>query len=80
MTSEDALRLLDYTRTADVDARTHQIANGEWVVRICKKDYWLWNFEDWTAYAHNLKAERKAQRREAAMRAIDTTEVFALAL
>ncbi len=85
MTEEQARRLWDYTTTAlgDNNSRMHQLGNGEWVVRIRAKDYFLWGFEDWTVYAHDLKAkakaERKAQRRDV-QRAIDTQESYRLVL
>ncbi len=75
MTAEQAAQLLDHaiTSVGAGGAYLYQIANGEHVVRIKKRDYWLWGFNDLTAYAHELKQERKAQRREV-QRAIDTGE------
>lgn len=60
-----AEKLLDYalTTTGEDGAYLYRIANGELVVRIKAKDYWLWSFADLTAYTHDLKRERKRARK-----------------
>ncbi len=77
MDKATAEKLLDHaiTTTGEDGAYLYRIANGELVVRIKAKDYWLWSFADLTTYAHEAKKQRKKQaRNEAIQRAIQTGE------
>jgi hypothetical protein len=57
--------LLDHAikNVGDSEAFLYQIANGEWVCRIRRRDFWLWNFGDLHTYVHELKAQGKRQQK-----------------
>jgi hypothetical protein len=83
MTQEQAEKLLDHaiTTTGTGGAYLYRIANGELVVRIKAKDFWLWSFADLTAYAHDLKHQKKKQRQaDRAQHGIDPQESYRLVL
>ena len=86
-----AEKLLDHaiTSVGDGEVFLYQIANGEWVCRIRRRDFWLWCFEDLHTYVHELKAQGKQQRKAEVktkrreredLRGLDTTEQYHLVM
>jgi hypothetical protein len=67
-----AAQLLDHavTTAGANGAYLYRIANGEYVVRIRAKDFWLWTWQDLTVYAHDLKKRRNRERKAADRAAI----------
>jgi hypothetical protein len=63
MNLTDAQKLTDLVNDTygDGAARIHQVGNLEWVCRIRKRDYWLWDYWDWEHYRRAKKGARKAQ-------------------
>jgi len=87
-----AEKLLDHTITSigEGEVRLYQIANGEWVCRVRRRDFWLWSFEDLHTYVHELKAQGKQQRKAPAkatkhreredLRGIEAAEAYHLVM
>ncbi len=74
--------LLCYVRDANLRGHILTLGNGsEFAIRInAQRGQWhCFDWDDWTQFCKEAKKERKAQRREA-VRGIDTTEIYALAL
>ncbi len=68
MDKATAEKLLDHalTTTGADGAFIYRIANGELVVRIKAKDYWLWSFADLTAWPCSLETKPVQNRHETA--------------
>ncbi len=80
MTREQAERLGSYVVDAGLDAHILSIEDGRsFCVRILNPQWHCWGWDDWTQFCKDGKKARKQQRRDV-QRAIDTQEVYALAL
>ncbi len=64
-----------------LDTRIIAIERGDvFCLKILNPCYFLWDWADWNEFAAQQKKQRKAERRDVAQHAIDTTEPYRLVM